>query len=463
MRNRQRRSTDKNFYILIFLLSLIPALSVAADQPKWVVGSWVNIRKTIDPTSQIIDHLVTNTSVNLINKSDKVCEISWARQGRGFVPCEFIGDKPIQFSELILNLESSFAHRDSSPLRAFWLNPTMAGLFQAADYFHATLLTDAQRQGENGDVSAYTPGKLIRYSVPELEAMKSVLSKGIVASAETFVPLISCREIQSVQDNIKGDWEQVASTWAVQMHLKYPYSPYTSFIGPCQVRGVPKLNLPAVKPSFFTSATQLASGNATVEELSARFGIIERGRVLGGPRWELDYDTYRYTGAWDIGKYELELVQPIYEHVIGRNGLIGVYRWQPKSIITPNGVNPNCVEGLRNKRMGKELVPGYPAIKGDLFWFQTNKALPFKTAKILRAEVMAPENQNADPSLQLASKVAVYEIDINNDGIVDFAQWDAWGRPQIAGPDPLLVSRMVFVNISGIWYPLSVDGYGECT
>ncbi|MFO1369318.1 MAG: hypothetical protein U1F46_10015 [Marinagarivorans sp.] len=455
------RYMDKKFSILI--LCFMSVFSVAAEQPKWVAGSWVSIRKTIDATSPIVDHLVTNSAVNQINKNDKVCEISWAQQGRGFVPCEFLGDKPLQFSELLVKLDSAVPHRDSTPLRAFWLKPTAAGLFQAADYFHGTLLTDAQRQGEVGDSSAFAPGKLIRYAVPELEAMKSVLSKGIVAPAEAFVPLISCREIQSAQDKIKGDWEQVTSSWASQMRLQYPYSPYTSFRGPCRVSGVPKLNLPTVKPSFFTNAAQLASGDATVEELSARFGILEKGRVLGGPRWELDYDAYRYTGAWDIGKYELQLTQPIYEHVIGRNGLIGVYRWQPKSIITPNGVSSYCVEGLRNKRMGKELVPGYPAVKGDLFWFQTNTALPFKSAKISRAVVMAPENKNADPSLQLANKVAVYEIDINSDGIVDFVQWDAWGKPQIAGPDPLLVSRRVFVNISGIWYPLSMDGYGECT
>ncbi len=166
----------------------------------------------------------------------------------------------------------------------------------------------------------------------------------------------------------------------------------------------------------------------------------------------------RYTGAWDIGQYELALGKPLYEHVIGRTGLVGVYQWTPLVRETPFGPSAGCDEGLRNKRMGKQLMAGYPHVKDALLWFQSAEPLPYQNAKISSRTERVPDAKGVG-----IKRVVIYEIDLNGDGIPDFVQWDIWGSPEITGPDPLLTLRQVFVNISGIWYPFEQDSYSECT
>jgi len=420
---------------LLFLLhAATPALAQPEAASRYIHGSWVNVRATAAADSAVVEHLTANTPVVLRGENGKNCEIGWRRDGadaHGFVPCKLLGDKPLTPAEA------------TSPPRAFWLAPSMAALFAAGDHFTETLLTPAQRAREidGTDNRSAPPPRLVRYPVPEFEAMKALLAKGIVAPpGPAPAPCTALPAGTGAQDDADINWRD--------QELR------------CRVPGL-ALRLPPARPSLFKRHDQLAPGSADIEAIGARFRIVERGKVTGGPTWVHDYDTMRYTGAWDIGGYELKLDKPVVEHVIGRTGLVGAYGWTPQVRITPHAPYGGCAEGLVAQRRGKQALPGYPAVKDGLLWFQAPQALPFKTAAIkTRVERgPAPAKDAVDPM----GHVSVHEIDLDRDGVPDFVEWDIWGTPQINGTDPVLAKRETYVNIGGAWYPFDVDYYGECT
>lgn len=415
-----------------------------ANASRWIHGSWVNVRSTTASDGPVIGHLTTNTPVVLRGETGKSCEIGWGKNGedgRGFVPCRLLGDKPLTPAE------------SGSPPREFWMAPSMEALFAAGQHFTSTLLSQAQRTLEDGigpdGNQLDKPPRLVRYPVPEFDAMKAVLAKGIVAPGGGDPWSRSCDDIlaerrapaaRSAGEPDEEDWR-----WR---HA----SPECA---------LPKLalRLPKAAPSLFKRTDRLLPGPAGIEDISAGFSIVERGRTLAGPKWETSRDGARYTGAWDIGRYELTLDKPVVEHVIGRTGLVGAYGWTPQVRVTPNS-STNCAEGMLEERRGKQLLPGYPAVKDALMWFQAPQALPFRTAKIKARTEHAPASGKESLAVR---RVAVYDIDLNGDGIPDFVQWDIWAVPEIAGGDQIVMKREVYVNVEGRWYPFGRDVYQECT
>lgn len=462
---------------LLFCLSLIaaelPAQTAATD--KFVQGSWVNIRQSEHAQSPVSHHLSANTAVKLLRQLDKTCEISWQTPGQtlvsnsGFIACHLLGDKALIWQNIATATLAGKTNPEYSPARAFWLAPAAHSLFQAGKHFQLSLLNAQQVQNENGGNPATnqstTPVKLVRYKVPEFEAMKQQLSEGIVASALHFPLPWSCRQVQTTMHSEIGDYAKLDERKIQDWLNQYRYAELAGMAGihDCRIKHLAKLSLPAIQPSLFKQMNEIAPGDSSLELLSARFGITERGKVLAGPSWVLDYDTYRYTGAWDIGRYQLQLDKPVYEHVIGRTGLVGVYRWQPRQEITPYGASQNCSEGIKAARRGKELLPGYPQIKDGLIWFQAATALPIKSAKVSSKVYSYSIPGIPGYTQNQTQKLVSYEVDLDADGTADFVQWDIWGTPEISGPNPLLVLRQIFVNIAGVWYPYASDRYEECT
>lgn len=469
----------KTIFLVLSLPLIVSSMALADDANiRWVHGSWVNIRESAQPDSKILTQLVTNTPVSLLQQSNKACEIRWGEKLQGHIPCRLLGNAPLRLADTAIKLSPpDYARKNPqhSPPRSFWIAPSMAALFHAGKHFQETLLSEKQLALEMGYGDCCNDGKappIIRYPVPEFEAMKALLSNGIIAGPDHDPPLLSCHETQKLRDqynnnlrsrNISG---HQATDYDLQTEYpgrseKYPHA--YPLVDDCHHHDLPKLALPAIRPSLFKDIQQLSPGSADIERLSAHFGITEKGRTMGPPKWEFErHGNYHFTGAWDIGNYELKLEQFLIEHVIGRNGLIGAYRWQPRLRITPFGVSEGCQEGFNNKRSGQELLPGYPAVKDALFWFQSPTALPLTKAKISSSTMHPPSGKQANEQRHLY-KVVVYEIDLDNDAIPDFVLWDSWAAPQITGPDPLLESRRLFININGEWHPFDRDGYGECT
>ncbi len=462
---------------LIFAISLTcansPALARSSD--KYILGSWVNVRQSEQAQSPVIHHLSANTPVKLLRQLDKSCEISWSgataagTSSSGFIACNLLSDTALSWQRYAAATLGDKANPDYSPARAFWLAPAMQSLFNAGKHFQLSLLTPQQVQNENGENQETNQSskavKLLRFKVPEFEAMKQVLSEGVIASGLLSPLPLSCDQVQKTMQAELGDYAKL-DAGKIQDWLnrkRYQELPAPLGIHDCRIKHLASHSLPAIKPSLFRQLNEIAPGDSNAELLSARFAITERGKVMAGPSWVRDYDIYRYNGAWDIGRYRLQLDKPVYEHVIGRTGLVGVYRWQVSQEITPFGASLNCSEGIKAARRGRELLAGYPQIKDGLVWFQAPLALPIKSARVQSKVVKftLPDNQGNSPPI--SQKLVSYEIDLNADGIADFVQWDIWGTPEISGPDPLLVWRQIFVNINGVWYPYSSDRYEECT
>ncbi|GHU35644.1 hypothetical protein AGMMS50256_31130 [Betaproteobacteria bacterium] len=335
-----------------FVLTLSLFATAATAETMWVHGSWVNVRETAEAQSAVIEHVTTNTKVEVAARDGKTCEIVWGEAKRGFVPCRLLGEKALTLKSMAVEGEAQYSPYDPapqySPPRAFWIAPSALSLLETGLYFQRTLLSEKQwelehgRQ-ENGDfIDMNKPPKLIRYPVPEFEVMKTLLAEGVIAASYWDLPLVSCQQRQAAQTKqfgVSNNFNFYADNmipWGQWFEITYPDLDLVRFsytwrfwnkqgmlFENCQDANK-LLHLPKVRPSFFKNTEDILPGNAYIEQISARFNIVERGKIVGSPRWEYSHhhDQTAFTGAWDIGRYELKLDKPIIEHVIGRNGQV---------------------------------------------------------------------------------------------------------------------------------------------
>jgi hypothetical protein len=442
------------------LLLALPALAA----PKYVIGSWVNVHASASANSPVLEHVVVNTPVEVRGTAGTMCDIAWGTGQHGFVACRLLGERALTLAEVFRN--DGMPGSQYSPPRAFWLAPSMYTLFEAGMHFQQKLISAEQQKIENGEgdesdedaAPVATPPKLVRFPVAEFDAMKAVLAEGVVAAPDRDPPLLSCAALQKVAPRPEpGEVMERWPSWTYPDAESYPGT--TPVVTDCRVPELPALALPPVRASLFKSAAELLPGSADPERISAHFHIREHGKVTGAPRWVFDYDHFRFNGAWDIGRYALTLEQPVVEHVVGRTGLVGAYRWTPQVEAVPNPPTASCDTGLRNARMGKELLPGYPRVKDALLWFQAPAALPLQKAHIT-SRVLKPTGQAPSDAIE---KAAVYDVDLDGDSIPDFEQWDLWGGTEQSGADTVPIMRLVFANIGGQWYPFDYDAYVECS
>jgi hypothetical protein len=407
--------------------------------------------------------------VEVLTREGGRCEIAWKDEKRGFVPCGLLGERPLTLEETInspygtgisavIRLPETLKENPQySPPRAFWISPSPFRLIMAGRYFQRILLSEKQfylEQGftEDGQYCLIScchlslsprdckPPQLVRYPVPEFEAMKALLGEGIVYGVEHDPPFLNCLQLQQV--------DAPAINGQVSFQVK------------CQIPEMPKLRLPDIQVSFFKNVEGILPGNSGIEQISAHFGIVAQGRVVHGPRWVFDpgRDQSFYSGGWDVGRYEMKLAKPIVEHVIGRNGRIDVYPWAPKAFFGSEEVNcqwneamilrPQSQEQLLSRTpAGKEKEnPNVPTVKGKevLLWFQSPLALPLENAKVSRR----------DGGQKSGIQTTIDEIDLDHDGVMDFVQWHFKGIGNYKKSDvkysfPIL--RVTFANINGEW------------
>jgi hypothetical protein len=439
----------------------------------WVRGSWVNVRESAEPQSAVIDHVTVNTKVDVVERHGKMCEIIW-QEKRGFVACGLLGKKPLTLAEVtdfdVSDGESLAKILDKnpnySPLRAFWIFPSIRTLLAAGDHLEMSLLSPRQLSLEGYEYEASTPGPpppIVRYPVPEFEAMKAMFAEGIVVGADMDPPLVNCRQLRQAGAKRLNDeyWEYPGRENFPYFSPLYALQRLLSQVDCKQTERLQRL-LPKIRPSFFKNDKDIVPGSADIEQISAHFGIAERLRVLKGPRWVMShYEPRHLEGSWDIGLYELKLDRPVFEHVIGADGRVGIYEWSSwknmelahytQGYIKERGVYevPVCGydedEGesklVFGKRRGKTLLPGRPDIGEALFWFQSRSPLPPQKAKVSRRK---------------AGDIVVHEADLDDDGVADFARWKQM-------EDGLRGWHVVFVNLNGEWYPFEHDIYSVCT
>ncbi len=418
--------------------------ALAPAQPnttQYVQGSWVNVRGTAAADGPILTRLTTNSPVQLQATGPRACEVSFGTPAqRGFIACALLGPRPLALADVELPTgPDGTPNPAASPLRAFWIAPSAARLVAAGDHFWQTQLKPAQqaaeRQFENTPTaSPDKPAPLVRFAVPEFEAMKEKLKVGVVAG-----------------NDAPGVWPE----WGTAETA-------TSFYG--AANGLLRVQLPAVKPSLFRDARQLDGPTSDVEGVSERFRVRERIKVLRGPSWGVSEarEFYaRYDGAWDVGAMEVALEQPVVEHVVGRNGLMGAAHTRLVTQLNPHGSDNGCPDGLSWRSRGDTPLPGRPRVKSPLFHFLVPQALTFTQADI-RSQTLRVTDAPDDQDYERITRLVLHLVDLDADGVPDFALLEGW-RPGYLNTQVRGTDRVLLANIAGRWRLLATDHYVECT
>jgi hypothetical protein len=369
--------------LLIFISMLFaPSVVFAADSlPRWISGSYVNVRSQPSLGAEIVEHLVANTPVKLMSQQEDFCEIAWGNNQHGFVACKLLGDKALRLEDI--GTKPKYDEKPNplySPQRAFWIEPTVERLFDAGEYFRVTMLPAGQLKAENDFVQNYWNNlekisqggnvpELKRFHLPEFDAMKKLMADGVIAPRSQYAPLMSWESIRSQINSIQ------TLPKAAQSQRLLGLAPYLATDHGLNVVMYEHIKLPTAKPSFFKSVEEIGRPSAGAEQLSAQYQIPHRVTVLDKPMWGGDNNSYPILmGAWDIGKVESRLTRPVYEVALGIDGEIAVGETVAE---TQRLKSENTCEGEFKKVTSKTLE-----IEKPLIFFRLGAPPTFTKAKV---------------------------------------------------------------------------------
>lgn len=442
-------------FLTAWLLSTF-FVPVDAAEDRWVHGSWVNLRAEPNAKAKVMTRLTANTRVAVLADGGEWCKVAAeAASTKGFMTCKLLGRQPLQLAEVESETRDGAPNPQYSPTRAFWISPSVGRLGVAGGYFWTTMLSARQRarevhrDGEEAEgaqlFTQETAPEIVRFPIPEFDAMKALMRKGVVEPPERRpVPIRLSELTGSVRPNSSQSGTIVSGIWFDDGAMSLL----------AQIKPAPP------KPSYFKRHEELASRLATVEQISAQFGIKVQMEVLDGPKWVWPRhggDAY-VAGIWDVGSFKLKLEKPVVEYTIGRQGLASAAAWVPvveDDLASESG----CGDDLRYTRHGENPLRGYPVVKDPLAVFYTPSALPFKKVAITKyAKRTISAGQDHSNGLTL---IVMYEIDLDADGIADLSVWE--GMPRATSEANDLAARLVLANIAGDWFLVEQTSYTECS
>ncbi|MDO9568328.1 MAG: SH3 domain-containing protein [Hydrogenophaga sp.] len=435
------------------------ALSIGharAAEILWIQGSWVNLRAEAAANSTIVDRLIVNTEVALLSKQGNWCEVTAKTpEVRGFVACALLGTQAVSLAEVgSPTMAEDKANPHYSAQRSFWLAPSMRRLLEAGENFWSAMLTQEQQEKERpGWFSVAYSGNQpapVRYAIPEFEAMKNVMKVGIVAAPERRPMLTRWSELkQRVDASVDVQYASIQLSGGQWV--------------PDEVASMVRIaRLNPARPSFFKHQGELAPAVSDVEALSAQFGIVERLKVLSGPKWVHPRHNDPFVeGSWDVGSFEVTLDKPVLEYAIGRRGLAelreAVISWK-----FDVNAEESCSEGfnLKPRAMARSLS-GYPRVKHPLAWLHVAEPIPFKKVQITTAARKLVTQPNEQHGRNAFTTIFMHDVDVEGDGVPDLAVWEGMLREGSGGD--MLGVRVVFANIGGEWFLLDSDYFAECS
>ncbi|MDR0996104.1 MAG: hypothetical protein LBL69_00385 [Zoogloeaceae bacterium] len=469
------------------IAALFSTGAIAQDNARFVHGSYVNVRENAAPDSAVIDHVTTNTPVWVLGKTEKRCEIRYGEDKQGFVPCGLLGEAKLTLAGIAKAIKAE--NDPYAAMRAFWISPSPITLRMAGRQFQKNLLSLQQYAQELGYTTSKPP-KLIRYPIAEFEAMKARLANGVLAQPQWNMPLMSCAQVRQLDQTGKmaekdqqDTIDQISRHMWRRIHFYYADNALV-LLGAgfhllqrqallltdgCRLAG--QLQFPQRTADSLLEASQIASRNAYIEQLSAHFGIRESGRVIATPRWGC-FDnsndcTARYSGAWDIGRYEMQLERPVFTYVIGHDGSIAAYQDTARQSFAFGTEGPDAdgnpflddIQAFGDDPFddkGKTRLPGYQKVKKPLFWFYSVKDLNLHQATITHStqKLKGVALFNGEADRITVNQVAVFQIDLNSDGQVDFLKVIPW-------KDDSGAAYFVFAWIDGQWLPFEADVWAE--
>lgn len=443
-------------------LMLIPASLLAAPtagepvgaDTRYVQGSWVNLRATAAADGAVQGQLTVNSRVRLLSRQGEWCEVRAEQPAlQGFLTCRLLDAKPVA----LFDVDGDPARYDPkpedlkryNPPRAFWLSPSVARFLRSGQYFWGRMLPEAQQNGErNGQWGPDGERPLVpirRFPVPEFEAMKALLAKGIRVNPAEVEPTAWMEP-----DGMSRYEEEKTRNTVVD----------AGFTTREMIR---KGWLRGVKPSLFKSGADIAFDHAGLDRLAALSGESVRLRVLRGPEYYYDYDTQVVDGAWDVGEVAVDFDRPPVFHAVGKSGLVrkGLL---PSRRMVVNHEDSRCItEGLHVVPTDVRPLPDTPKVSDPLVMFYLSDPLPLNKVAVTVRQATLTGNvpQELPESLPPVSlKTVGYDIDLNQDRIPDLAVWRSEYFGMISGNLPVVA---IWANLAGVWRLVSFAAEPDCT
>lgn len=444
--------------------------------PRWVQGSWVNVREAGHAKAPVVTQLVANTLVRLLEApsaggvADAFCRIRWGQDQQGWMACALLGEAPLRIEDVSRNqLAPGQPNPAYSPLRAFWLQPSLERLVEVAEHLRQTRLSRQQLAAETVDerfVWERRPA-LKRVEIPEFEAMKSLLRQGVVEPAALHPePGIDWETLKAAAQAAER-----APSGAIEdgVLLRRLEKVGARFFHPAAALMLRQIELPAIQPSRFGAvATQLGPATATAEQLSAQFQRPYTVGFRGKPQWETSESSGPYIrGWWDIGEMQVGLLAPLQQVQVSVNGRVS----QGPSRAERSFWGGDCREGFRYSGPPEPTWPAAGLAQRGADWpllrLYSPTPWPLREARVQLSERRALRTQH--PQLpaynrhEIVHEAQWLSLDLDHDGQPDLLVWEGW-RPDVGDPGlkPGPSLRLVFANAAGRWSLLYVDEYQSC-
>lgn len=450
-----------------------------SGEPRWVVGSLVNLRTQPALDAEVVKRLALNTEVSLLATlaDGKFCEVAvtagGAVEAQGFTACQYLGTEPLSRRRIMLpSLDYEKANPDYNPRQAFWLDPSYEGLVAYGQFLEAENLSDVQRF----DVAHARPRDA------EFERMKAHLAKGVYGQPAAAYPAWSgLKRAAAAWDSerrqiVGGAMRKYGTDPAQELQTvtnRYPQVRLAlelHSLDDAQALGlVNSIELPAAKPSLFERMDELAPPNELAEQVSGRFRAVHTVQTRGR-------DTGRgEEGVWDIGGVTKSLTRPVIRNVLFRDGalLASATRLKRSYVEWSDADGPMCdgyEDGYAFGDSDPQIWTGYGLgeeayqqslqrkPKGSLLFFHTRIALPEQKAGVTTTQ------QVLDRDATGFVAATTFHFDLNGDGVPDLAVWEGSGQAagHMDGPTTTddAHQRLFFANIAGRWHVFGSDSFG---
>jgi SH3-like domain-containing protein len=449
----------RGFLACRLLIDVAPALAAANAAStggdattRWVSGTGVNLRAEASLQAQVLTRLALNSPVQLLGAvaGSAFCEVSASlakgQTQRGFTACQFLANAPVAMDKLTAAyLPDGKPNPQYDPVRAFWLRPSWDGLLA-----YAAQLEDAARPRKAEGTPDWDKPAPPRQTNAELDRMKTHLAKGVYGAAP--VPMRS--------------WEALKKSAAAEKPLpKAQRTPVV--VGEFSSALVRALELPAIAPSLFKTAADVAPPDETVEGLSGRFHIVHTYRSHAR---STESASGYVEGLWDIGQVSVSLTQAIVRTALYRDGSLrgeATRASQRRPVWGPEHEG-NCEGYVHGFAFGDADVEMHKRYLGD----EGKLAAPERLLSIYTREALA-----GTPTKPMVTKHTLEReltgfasgtwthFDLDGDGQLDFAVWEGVGKGaghmvEVSTDTDDQHLRIFMVNIAGRWFVLGSDSFG---
>ena len=428
------------------------APGVAPAKPRYVQGSWVNLRESAQPQSRIVAQVPANTVLQQLTERDGWCAVLYAGDARlgpplpeplqAHVACNLLADKPLTLAQ---------AGKDAA--RAFWVAPSPNRLRA-----YGNALPRPPELQLAALIKSHPPRMPVQYPIrAEWEAAKKLMRGGVQPRPEQEIdrgrpvnPLDDLKLATRAQDDIPA------------------VAPLAN-----------KPTLPSIAPSYFRSHTSVALLHETdADGLAAvagtRISVIPTEAPYGNFNRHSGPEIEYVTGFWDVGAANLGFAPALTLYAISHQGLVGARTlsqrywdisnadhycggyYPGKGFDDPRNDETTPVRGYAKMSDTSEVLVRL-VVPGKL----PPDAVKVKTQRYPTSWMMPAEPPFRPQPQRKNTAVLVHEIDLDRDGVADILRIDT-PSPGGMSFEPIFDWRW-YLNINGQWFPAGYWVDQECT